>query len=701
MKKKIDINTNQSNFSTLMFKKKKYFKKNQLVVHIKYGIGKYIGLCTLNNNGIVAEYFVILYAKKAKLYVPITSLELISTYTNAINSNISLDILGHKKWLNECNQIKKKIYDIAARLIDIKSNRSIRPGFSFKKNFLNYKYFCNQCLYSITQDQKKSIKEIIEDMSKPIPMDRLLCGDVGFGKTEVAMRAAFIALDNKKQVAILVPTTLLAQQHFDTFTNRFSKYTYVIDVYSRFTTIKSELIIRKKIKNNLINILIGTHKILSKNLVWSDLGLLIIDEEHRFGVYHKEQIKELYTNIDVLTLTATPIPRTLNMSYLGMKDISVISTPPNKRLEIKTFIKKFDSEVIRAIILKELRRGGQVYYVYNIVHNIEEKKKYLCHLIPEARIQISHGKMHSKDLRKIMHDFFNKQFDVLICTTIIDTGIHISNVNTMIIENADKFGLSQLHQLRGRIGRSERQAYAFFLISETKKIHHTAQKRLNIVKSFTNLGSGFMLSTHDSEIRGVGELLGKNQSGHIDTIGLELYKKFLDAAMKNITANKGQIRDDELFQVDKDVDLQLNVSAILPETYIYDVDIRLILYKKISCVKNKDQLIKIKRKIYNAFGVFPDSAENLFSLMRIKLLAKKIGIKKIQFCVKRICIVFSKKNLLNTIWLYKKIVKQPNKWKIYKYKLYIYKCFINDILLLKWIKCFLRSIIENRLRDSR
>ncbi|VFP83676.1 transcription-repair coupling factor [Buchnera aphidicola] len=693
MKHNILTNNKINNCSKLILKKK-IFHKNQLVVHIKYGIGKYIGLCTLNTNGIVTEYCVIMYANQSKLYVPITSLDLISSYNSKIQSEVPLNTLSSKKWLLESNKIKKKIYDVAVQLIDNKSHRCLRTGFSFKKNIFQYKDFCNQCPYLLTDDQKKSIQEIINDMIKPVPMDRLLCGDVGFGKTEIAMRAAFIALDNQKQVALLVPTTLLAQQHHKTFKNRFSKYPYYIDIYSRFTSKKEERLIKYKINNGQINILIGTHKILSKKLIWKNLGLLIIDEEHRFGVHHKEIIKRLYINIDVLTLTATPIPRTLHMSSLGIRDLSIISTPPKKRLTIKTFVQNFNSKIIRRAILKELNRGGQIYYIYNVIKNIEEKKNYLSKLIPEARIQISHGKMHRKDLYKIMYKFLNKSFDVLICTTIIDTGIHISNVNTMIIERADQFGLSQLHQLRGRIGRSERQAYAFFFISNHIKINEKAEKRLNLIKSFTNLGSGFTLSTYDSEIRGVGELLGNHQSGHIKTIGIELYKKFLNNAINTIIKNRDTTALSELSSNNMHVEIKLRISAILPENYINDINIRLMFYKKISCIKNNKKLKEVKNKISSLFGKLPQYAENLFLLTKLKIMSYEIGIKKIKFYVTKICIFFYKKNILNINWLCKKIIKKPQYWKLSNDKLYFYQSFNNNQKSLLWVKNFLYDIIK-------
>ncbi|VFP85896.1 Transcription-repair-coupling factor [Buchnera aphidicola (Cinara pseudotaxifoliae)] len=686
----------KKNFSEFILKKQP-FKKDQLVVHVKYGIGRYIGLCTLNTKGIVAEYCVIMYANQAKLYVPITSIELIKSYGFTTFSEIPLHTLGNKKWSLDCKKIKKKIFDVAIQLIDNESHRLLRKGFSFKKNIQEYYNFCNKCPYFITKDQQKSIKEIINDMKKPIPMDRLLCGDVGFGKTEIAMRAAFIALDNKKQVALLVPTTLLAQQHYHTFKNRFSEYTYNIDTYSRFTSLSEERNIQKKIKRGNIHILIGTHKILSKSLIWKNLGLLIIDEEHRFGVYHKEKIKGLYINIDVLTLTATPIPRTLHMSSLGIRDLSIISTPPKKRLAIKTIVQYFNDQTIRKAIIKELKRGGQIYYIYNIIKNIEEKKKYLSRLIPEARIQISHGKIPRKDLHKIMCKFLNKDFDILICTTIIDTGIHISNVNTIIIEHADKFGLSQLHQLRGRIGRSEIQAYAFFFMSKTMKTSKKAQERLNLIQSLTNLGSGFTLSIHDSEIRGVGELLGKNQSGHIKTIGIKLYKKFLSNAIDEITKSKNKNTLHELNSNNKYVDIQLHISAIFPEDYISDVNLRLFFYKQVSRINNNKKLKHLKKKLHLLFGALPICVKNLFLLKQVKILSSKIGIKKIQCSKKRVCLAFNKQNILNTNWICKKIIKNPNNWKLNADKLYYYQSFNNSIDILFWIKKFLKNIIKNRL----
>lgn len=688
----------KKNFPEFILKKQP-FKKNQLVVHIKYGIGRYIGLCTLNTKGILAEYCVIMYADQAKLYVPITSLELIKSYGFTTLSDIPLHTLGNKKWLLECKKIKQKIHDVAIQLIDNESHRLLRKGFSFKKNVQEYRNFCNTCPYFITKDQQKSIKEIISDMQKPIPMDRLLCGDVGFGKTEIAMRAAFIALNNKKQVALLVPTTLLAQQHYHTFRNRFSEYTCNIDTYSRFTSLSEERDIQKKIKQGNIHILIGTHKILSKSLIWKNLGLLIIDEEHRFGVYHKEKIKGLYINIDVLTLTATPIPRTLHMSSLGIRDLSIISTPPKKRLAIKTIVQYFNNQTIQKAIVKELKRGGQIYYIYNIIKNIEEKRKYLSELVPEARIQISHGKIPRKDLHKIMCKFSNKDFDILICTTIIDTGIHISNVNTIIIEHADKFGLSQLHQLRGRIGRSEIQAYAFFFISNNIKPSKKAQARLNLIQSLTNLGSGFTLSIHDSEIRGVGELLGKNQSGHIKTIGIKLYKKFLSNAINEIKKSKNNTALNELNSNNKNVDIQLHISAIFPEDYINDVNLRLFFYKKASRINNNRELNNLKKRLYCLFGILPRCVKNFFLLKKVKILSGKIGIKKIQCSKKSVSLVFSKKNILNIDWICKKIIKNPNNWKLNANKLYYYQSFNQDVDILLWIKNFLINIIKNRLNN--
>ncbi|WP_343128828.1 DEAD/DEAH box helicase [Buchnera aphidicola] len=665
----------------------KIFKKNQTIIHLNYGIGRYQGIHLIKNKNQEMEFIIIMYAKKTKLYVPITSLYLINIYPESINSKIILHTLGNDIWNTEKKKSFKKIYQIASQLLNVYSKRNFQIGFSFKKNSFHYKKFCQDFPYKETSDQKKVMQEVLLDMSKKKAMDRLICGDVGFGKTEIAMRAAFIALDNMKQVAILVPTTLLAQQHFYNFKKRFSKYTYKIKILTRFTKKKDVNCIIDQLKTKKINILIGTHKILSQKIIWKNLGLLIIDEEHRFGVSHKEIIKKIYINIDILTLTATPIPRTLQFSKLGLRDLSILKNPPKNRVPIKTFILKYDIFLIRKIILKAIKKQEQIYYLYNSVKKITKKAKKLKKIIPEARINIGHGQMSGKNLKKIIHDFILYKFDILICTTIIDTGIDISNVNTIIIENADKFGISQLHQLRGRVGRSYKQAYAWFFIKSKTKITKNAKKRLQALKSSKKIGEGLLLSTKDAEIRGVGEILGKNQSGHIQSFGLNLYKKLLYKAIKNL-------KNDNIFNLNffHTVEIDFSISAIFPKNYIKNIDIRLFYYYKISKITTLKKLKKIKNNIINLYGVLPIFAKNLFFLEKIRILSSLLNIKKIYSRVKKSYIIFLKNSNLNTIWLSTEILKKPKKWKITKEKIYFYRNFKKDEDRIFWYYQWLKKL---------
>ncbi|WP_075431909.1 DEAD/DEAH box helicase [Buchnera aphidicola] len=671
------------------FKKEKdCFIRNQLIVHIKYGIGRYAGLCTFNTKNIINEYIIIIYANNEKLYVPITSLSLVNPYHNSKDLKIPLNSLSDDRWNKNKKKIEKKINDIAVYLLEIYSQRLITPGFSFLIDKNQYQNFCNNFPFTLTQDQNRSIQEVLKDMTKPYPMDRLICGDVGFGKTEIAMRAVFIALNNKKQVAILVPTTLLAQQHFYNFQYRFKKYVYKIKLLTRLTIKKKEEKIKKKIKNGDINLLIGTHKILSNQIEWKNLGLLIIDEEHRFGVSHKEIIKKRYLFIDVLTLTATPIPRTLHFSLLGLRDLSIISQPIQKRLPVKTFLETYELKKVRDIILKEIKRNGQVYYLFNSVKKINEKIKILSDFIPEAKFCISHGKMSGKDLNTIMRDFFIKRYHVLVCTTIIDTGLDISNVNTIIVENADKFGLSQLHQLRGRVGRSKKQAYAWFFISNFKYITINAKKRLEIIYALQKLGSGLTLSEYDYDMRGVGEIFGNVQSGHINSIGLHLYTEILSNAIKNIKKNK---KINNIYP-SKDIKIKLNASMLLPESYISNINVRLSFYRKITHAKNIKELKKIKINLCFLFGILPTYAKNLFLLHSIRIIAHDLGVKKIVSKSNIGYIIFSKKNTIDIDYLSFNIISNPKIWKLYKKKLYFTRIFLNDYKRLQWIWNFLNKL---------
>ncbi|WP_343183345.1 transcription-repair coupling factor [Buchnera aphidicola] len=666
---------------------------NQLVIHIQYGIGQYKGLQTIEISGIKSEYFVILYADNDKLYVPISSLNLITIYNNYNNNIIRLNKLGNENWIKSTKKISKKIFDTAVMLLNIYSNRLSKTGFSFKKYKKKYIKFCKSFPFKTTPDQYKVINSVLNDMYSSKPMDRLVCGDVGFGKTEVAMRAAFVASCNKKQVAILVPTTILAQQHYNNFIKRFLKYSISIETLSRFKSIKEQKKIIKNIKNGKLDIIIGTHKILFNKIQWNNLGLLIIDEEHRFGVYHKEHIKKMFNNIDILTLTATPIPRTLNMSLLGIRDLSIINTPPDKKLLVKTFIKKKTDKIIRKAILKEIKRGGQVYYVYNKVKNIQFKLKYLCKLVPEGNFKISHGQMKKNNLKIIMQDFYKKKFNILLCTTIIETGLDIPSANTIIIENADYFGLSQLHQLRGRVGRSYHQAYAWLLVSDIKKITKNSKKRLQYISSIQDFKAGFSLATHDLEIRGVGEILGKKQSGHIKNIGIELYLKLLKKAIKNLKkGNKKSVKN----LLNQDTKIELQIPHLFPEKYIPDINTRLNFYIKISSIKSIFKLKKIKKKLIKLFGKIPKISKNLILIKKIQILSKKIKIKKIKFNNLGGIIKFFYPNKINIEWLIKFLKKKYKIWKIKNQNKLIFKKFFkNDQKKLKWIIKFLFKIKKN------
>ncbi|QCI19857.1 MAG: transcription-repair coupling factor [Buchnera aphidicola (Brevicoryne brassicae)] len=663
---------------------------NYPIIHVEHGIGRYQGLTTIKTASIESEYLIISYAGEDKLYVPVAYLHLISPYTTTSIENAPLHRLGGDEWNKIKKKINKTIYDHAAQLLDIYAKRKFQKGFSFKKNEKKYHVFCKDCLFEITLDQNKVIKSVLKDMCSSIPMDRLICGDVGFGKTEVAMRAAFISVSNNKQVVILVPTTLLAQQHYENFKKRFSNWSINIEILSRFQNTTKQNLIFKNTKSGHINILIGTHKLLLKEIEWYDLGLLIIDEEHRFGVNHKEIFKKRYCNIDILTLTATPIPRTLNMTMVGIKDLSIIEKPPAQRLAIKTYIQEYNPLLIRKTILREISRGGQVYYIYNKVQNIINIAEKLSKLIPEANIKIGHGQMNDIDLKKVMNKFYKNKFNVLICTTIIESGIDIPRANTIIIENADHFGLSQLHQLRGRIGRSNHQSYALFLIKDFKKITSDAKKRLEAIASVDNFGGGFSLSNQDLEIRGIGEILGKEQSGHIKSIGFSLYMKLLKNAIKLLKDGRS-LSFNELSK--NSVEIELYVSALLPDNYISNVNTRLFFYKRFANAENEKEVEKIKDELIKNFGKLPVFSKNLIVIAKIRLIAYRIGIKFIK-CNKKMGIIeFNDDNLVNTRYLLQIFKEQPDVWKMENsIKLKFLYNSDNDHLRLLWILNLLQHL---------
>lgn len=601
-------------------------KIGQAVVHLDHGVGRYGGLITLENAGIKAEYLLLTYANDAKLYVPVANLHLISRYVGGTDENAPLHKLGSDAWGKARAKAAEKIRDVAAELLDVYAQREAQKGFAFQYNREEFQAFAATFPFEETLDQQMAINAVISDMCQPKAMDRLVCGDVGFGKTEVAMRAAFLAVMNHKQVAVLVPTTLLAQQHYENFRDRFANLPVNVEVLSRFKTAKEQKQILQNLAEGKVDILIGTHKLIQSEVKFSDLGLLIIDEEHRFGVRQKEKIKQLRANIDILTLTATPIPRTLNMAMNGIRDLSIISTPPARRLSIKTFVRQAEDLIIREAILREILRGGQVYYLHNDVASIEKCAEKLTALVPEARVVIGHGQMRERDLERVMSDFYHQRFNLLVCSTIIETGIDVPTANTIIIERADNFGLAQLHQLRGRVGRSHHQAYAYLLTPPPKLITKDAQKRLEALESLDNLGAGFILATHDLEIRGAGELLGSEQSGQIESIGFSLYMELLESAVKAMKEGREPSLE-ELTQ--QQVEIDLRVPALLPDDYLGDVNMRLSFYKRIAGAENAQSLEELKVELIDRFGLLPEATKNLMQIAEIRALAKQLQIIKI------------------------------------------------------------------------
>ncbi len=593
------------------------------VVHIEHGIGRYLGLMTLEIDGSPNEFLTLAYADDAKLYVPVTSLHLISRYSGADSEHAPLHRLGSDQWEKAKRRAQEKVFDVAAELLNIYARRETADRFAFTDPQDDYQRFADQFPFEVTPDQQTAIDEVISDLCSKRSTDRLICGDVGFGKTEVAMRAAFLAVASGKQVAVLVPTTLLAQQHFDTFRDRFADWPVQIEVVSRMRSDAEVEDIGSRLGSGKVDIVIGTHKLLNRAIRFRDLGLIVIDEEHRFGVRQKERLRALRAEVDVLTLTATPIPRTLNMAMNGIRDLSIIATPPAKRLTINTFVQEKRNHVINEAITRELMRGGQVFYLHNEVRTIDQTAHDLAEMIPEARIGIGHGQMRKRELEQVMNDFYHRQLNLLVCTTIIETGIDIPNANTIIIERADKFGLAQLHQLRGRVGRSSRQAYAYLLTPHPKSMTRDAVKRLDAIQAAGELGVGFTLATHDMEIRGAGELLGEDQSGQIESIGFSLYMDMLDRAVKAIQSGKTPNLDTPLEPISQEVNL--HASALIPEDYLPDIHGRLILYKRIANANTTDELDDLYAEFVDRFGLLPDPLKRLFKVTELKLRLQPLG----------------------------------------------------------------------------
>jgi transcription-repair coupling factor (superfamily II helicase) len=608
------------------------------VVHTNHGIGRYRGLVNLDLGGEgTSEFLHLGYADDATLYVPVAQLHLISRYTGVDASEAPLHKLGSGQWDKAKRRAAEQVRDTAAELLNLYARRAAREGHAHRFSGHDYEAFAAGFGFEETPDQRAAIHAVIQDMISPKPMDRLVCGDVGFGKTEVALRAAFIAVLGGKQVALLAPTTLLAEQHFQTINDRFGKWPVKVAELSRFRTGKETAAALAGLADGSIDIVVGTHKLLSKDVLFKRLGLLVIDEEHRFGVRHKEAIKAMRSEVDVLTLTATPIPRTLGMALEGLRDLSVIATAPQRRLAIKTFVRNEGNSIIREAVLRELKRGGQVYFLHNEVESIQQRRKHLEELVPEARIAVAHGQMPERELEQVMRDFVALRFNLLLCSTIIETGIDVASANTIVISRADKFGLAQLHQLRGRVGRSHHQAYAYLMVPDVRSLTKQAQARLDAIQSMEELGSGFYLAMHDLEIRGAGEMLGENQSGNMHEVGFQLYNDMLAAAVRALKAGR---EPDLLSPLAATTEINLHAPALLPEVYCGDVHARLNLYKRLAMAEKPEQLDTLLEEITDRFGKLPTQGQVLFDTHRLRVLARNYGVHKVDAGPRGITITF-------------------------------------------------------------
>jgi transcription-repair coupling factor (superfamily II helicase) len=598
------------------------------VVHEEYGVGRYVGLQAMEVGGQPGEFLVLEYLGGDRLYVPVHALHYVSRYSGGAPESAPLHKLGSDQWSRARRRAAEKVRDVAAELLDLYAQRKARRGLQLAPSELEYQAFANGFPFEETADQAEAIVQVIADLGREQPMDRVVCGDVGFGKTEVAMRAAFVAVQAGKQVVVLVPTTLLAQQHQNNFADRFADWPVRIESLSRFRSGKESAAALEGVESGAVDILIATHRLLHAQPRFKDLGLVIIDEEHRFGVRDKERLKALRAEVHVLTLTATPIPRTLNMALGGLRELSIIATPPAERLPIKTFVTEWHDATVREAILRELRRGGQIYYVHNEVRDIARVAESIGKLVPEAKIRIGHGQMRERELEQMMVDFYHRRFDILVATTIIESGIDVPSANTIIIDRADRFGLAQLHQMRGRVGRSHHRAYAYLLVPSRKTLTGDALKRLEALESLEELGAGFVLATHDLEIRGAGELLGEQQSGEMAEVGLTMYLDMLDRAVKALRAGRRVDLDAPLASQSE---VELRVPSLLPEDYVGDVQVRLALYKRIAAAPDEDALDGMLVELTDRFGELPTAARNLLRTARLRLVARRLGLRRVDF----------------------------------------------------------------------
>lgn len=627
------------------------------IVHEDHGVGRYRGLVVLEAGGLPGEFLEIEYAKGDRLYVPVAQLHLISRYSGASVETAPLHSLGGEAWSKAKKKAAEKVRDVAAELLEIQARRQARAGLALHLDRAMYEPFAAGFPFEETPDQHHAIESVIRDLASSQPMDRVVCGDVGFGKTEVAVRAAFAAASAGKQVAVLVPTTLLAEQHYRNFRDRFADWPLKVEVLSRFKTtkeIKAEL---EKLAEGQIDVIVGTHRLLQPDVKFKDLGLVIVDEEQRFGVRQKEALKALRANVHLLTLTATPIPRTLNMAMAGLRDLSIIATPPANRMAVQTFITPWDGAMLREAFQRELARGGQAYFLHNDVESIGRMQRDLQELVPEARIGVAHGQMPERELEQVMLDFQKQRFNVLLCTTIIESGIDIPNANTIIMNRADKFGLAQLHQLRGRVGRSHHRSYAYLVVPDKRSITADAQRRLDAIASMDELGAGFTLATHDLEIRGAGELLGEDQSGQMAEIGFSLYTELLERAVRSI--KQGKLPDVDAGHEHRGAEVELHVPSLIPDDYLPDVHTRLTLYKRISSARDADELRDLQVEMIDRFGLLPDPAKYLFAIAELKLTATSLGIRKLELGENGGRIIFEAKPDIDPMAVIQLIQKQP------------------------------------------
>lgn len=631
------------------------------IVHEEHGIGRYAGLQRLEVAGIDGEFVMVQYADEGKLYVPVAALHLLSRYTGAAPENAPLHRLGSSQWDKVRRKAAERASDAAAELLDIYARREARPGHAFKLSEADYAAFAAGFPFEETADQQSAIEAVIADLRSGKPMDRVVCGDVGFGKTEVAMRAAFVAVQDGWQVAVLTPTTLLAQQHYQNFLDRFADWPVRIELLSRFRSAKQQAETLKALADGRVDILIGTHKLLQNSVTFKQLGLVVVDEEHRFGVKHKERLKALRTEVDILTLTATPIPRTLNMAMAGLRDLSIIATPPAGRLAVKTFVGQWNPATIREACQRELKRGGQIYFLHNEVETIQRTATQLAELAPGARIAVAHGQMRERELEQVMLDFYHRRCNLLVCTTIIESGIDVPSANTILINRADKLGLAQLHQLRGRVGRSHHRAYAYLIVPPKTVMTADAVKRIEAIESLEDLGAGFMLASHDLEIRGAGELLGEEQSGQIHEVGFTLYMDLLERAVQALKAGRVPELDRPL---DHGPEIDLQSPALIPDDYLPDVHSRLILYKRIASAHDTGELWDLQVEMIDRFGLLPQPVKTLFRVTGLKLWVMPMGIRKIEAGPKGGRLVFGQAPKVDPVKLVRLIQQQHRIYKL-------------------------------------